>query len=189
MRCSWATSVFTCTGLNRPTRIICAMPRASLRSDLLICCAVSKAFMCRVSTQITGRLATVNALTSHCDSGPASIPIRPKDTPSEVRTAIMSAGSVGTLCSKITLPASSTTHTDVVFTDTSRPAKWTILSLLPRDRGRQTSIHYRQRKGTRTHHRCVLRPPRYTICGFRKETIAGTQSNERDAPRALQPDL
>jgi hypothetical protein len=32
--------------------------------------------MCRVSTQITGSLA-VNALTSHCDSGPASIPIRP----------------------------------------------------------------------------------------------------------------
>src|SRR6266851_9984702 len=38
MRCSWATSVFTCTGLNRPTRIICAIPRASLRSVLLICC-------------------------------------------------------------------------------------------------------------------------------------------------------
>src|ERR1700730_18130900 len=55
MRCSWATSVFTCTGLNSPTRIICAIPRASLRSVLLICCAVSRAFMCRVSTQITGR--------------------------------------------------------------------------------------------------------------------------------------
>src|SRR6266699_1671582 len=81
MRCCWATSVFTCTGLNRPTRIICAIPRASLRSVLLICCAVSKAFMCRVSTQITGRSAAVNAFTSHCDSGPASIPIRPKGTP------------------------------------------------------------------------------------------------------------
>src|SRR6516225_7610693 len=44
--------------------------------------------------------------------------------------AMISAGSVGTFCSKITLPASSTTHTDVVFTDTSRPTKWTILSLL-----------------------------------------------------------
>src|SRR6266851_3339691 len=43
MRCSWATSVFTCTGLNRPTRIICAIPRASLRSVLLIRCAVSRA--------------------------------------------------------------------------------------------------------------------------------------------------
>src|SRR5262249_52081170 len=88
--------------------------------------------MCRVSTQITGRLATVNALTSHCDSGPASIPIRPKLTPSELRMAMISAGSVGTFCSKITLPASSITHTDVAFTDTSRPTKWTILSLLPR---------------------------------------------------------
>src|SRR6516165_5713021 len=75
--------------------------------------------MCRVSTQITGRSAAINPLTSHCDSGPASIPIRPKDTPSEVRTAMISAGSVGTFCSKITLPASSTTHTDVSFTDTS----------------------------------------------------------------------
>jgi hypothetical protein len=28
-----------------------------LRSVLLICCAVSNAFMCRVSTQITGRSA------------------------------------------------------------------------------------------------------------------------------------
>src|SRR6516225_8706837 len=44
--------------------------------------------------------------------------------------AMISAGSVGTFSSKITLPASSTTHTDVVFTDTSRPTKWTILSLL-----------------------------------------------------------
>jgi imidazolonepropionase-like amidohydrolase len=37
-------------------RIICAMPRASLRSILLIC-ACSTARMCRVSTQITGRPA------------------------------------------------------------------------------------------------------------------------------------
>src|ERR1700693_3228182 len=83
MRCSWATSVFTCTRLHKATRLICAIPRASLRPFLLICCAVSKAFMCRVSTQITGSSAAVNALTSHCDSGPASIPIRPKLTPSE----------------------------------------------------------------------------------------------------------
>jgi hypothetical protein len=34
-------------------------------------------FMCRVCTQITGRPASARALTSHCDSGPASIPIRP----------------------------------------------------------------------------------------------------------------
>ncbi len=34
MRRFWLASVFTCTGRYRPTRIICAMPRASLRSLL-----------------------------------------------------------------------------------------------------------------------------------------------------------
>src|SRR6516165_5381660 len=36
---------------------------------------------------------------------------------------MIASGSVSTFCSKITLPASSTTHTDVSFTDTSRPTK------------------------------------------------------------------
>jgi hypothetical protein len=34
--------------------------------------------MCRVSIQITGKPASVSALNSHCDSGPASSPIRLK---------------------------------------------------------------------------------------------------------------
>src|SRR3954468_11110601 len=51
------------------------MPRASLRSVLLIC-AFSTARMWRVSTQITGKPASASALNSHCDSGPASSPIR-----------------------------------------------------------------------------------------------------------------
>lgn len=38
----WLVSVFTCTGRNRLTRIICAMPRASLRS-VLFTCALRKA--------------------------------------------------------------------------------------------------------------------------------------------------
>src|SRR6184192_1729668 len=46
-----------------------SMPRASLRSLLLIC-ADSAAFICRVSTQITGKPASANALYSHCDKGP-----------------------------------------------------------------------------------------------------------------------
>src|SRR5262245_1768724 len=50
------------------------MPRASLRSVLLIC-AFSTACMCRVSTQTTGSSASARALNSHCDSGPASNPI------------------------------------------------------------------------------------------------------------------
>src|ERR1700757_1459203 len=45
------------------------MPRASLRSVLLIC-AFSTACMCRVSTQITGNSASARALNSHCDNGP-----------------------------------------------------------------------------------------------------------------------
>jgi hypothetical protein len=67
--------VFTCTGLDRPTRIIWAIPRASLRSLLLICCAFKSAIMCRVSTQTTGGPAAVRPLTSHCYRVPALIPI------------------------------------------------------------------------------------------------------------------
>src|SRR5215468_5211243 len=183
MRCCWASSVFTCTGLNRPTRIICAIPRASLRSVLLICCAVSKAFMCRVSTQITGRSAATNALTSHCDNGPASIPIRPKGTRSEVRTAMISAGSVGTFCSKITLPASSTTHTDVAFTDTSKPAKWTILSLLPRSSRSPDLYPLSSEKGDPHSSSMRAGPPRYTICPIRKQSVAADDRRQRLADR------
>src|SRR5271166_842481 len=43
------------------------MPRASLRSVLLIC-ACNTALMCRVSTQITGKAASASAQNSHCDS-------------------------------------------------------------------------------------------------------------------------
>jgi DNA helicase II / ATP-dependent DNA helicase PcrA len=48
------------------------MPRASLRSVLLIC-ALSTAFICRVSTQTTGKPASARALKSHCDSGPGVV--------------------------------------------------------------------------------------------------------------------
>src|SRR5437763_1478840 len=44
------------------------MPRASLRSVLLIC-AFSTACMCRVSTQIAGKPASARTLNSHCDNG------------------------------------------------------------------------------------------------------------------------
>jgi Glycosyl hydrolase family 3 N terminal domain len=44
-----------------PARIICAIPRASLRSVLLICaCKIAR--MCRVSTQMTGKFASPSAL-------------------------------------------------------------------------------------------------------------------------------
>jgi hypothetical protein len=44
----------------------------------LLICAFNTAFMCRVSTQITGKPASARALKSHCDSGQASNPIRLK---------------------------------------------------------------------------------------------------------------
>src|SRR3954464_3586708 len=60
---------------------------------------------------------------------------------------MISAGSVGTFCSKITLPPSPPTHTDVFFTDTSRPAKGAVSSLLPgcsrSSRPRSTHRHRR----------------------------------------------
>src|SRR5205807_6193266 len=46
--------------------------------DHLLICAFNTALMCRVSTQITGKPASARALISHCDSGPASNPIRLK---------------------------------------------------------------------------------------------------------------
>src|SRR6516165_5020731 len=73
MRSFWLRNLLTCTGRSSPTRIICAMPRASLRSVLLIC-AFSTARMCRVSTQITGKPASAKALYSHCDSWPSFKP-------------------------------------------------------------------------------------------------------------------
>ena len=50
----------------KPTRIICAMPRASLRS--VVDLAVSTACMCRVDTD-HGKSASARARNSHCDSG------------------------------------------------------------------------------------------------------------------------
>jgi hypothetical protein len=44
----------------------CAIPRASLRSVLLIR-AFNAARMCRVSTQTTGKPASASPLKSHCD--------------------------------------------------------------------------------------------------------------------------
>src|SRR5580704_4466430 len=79
---------------------------------------------------------------------------------------MISAGSVGTFCSKITLPASSTTHTDVSFTDTSRPTKCAISSLLPR-----CSWSCRPRSDIVTEGDAYSsskrepQPPRYTILG------------------------
>src|SRR6516225_11347940 len=65
--------------------------------------------------------------------------------------------------------------------------------IAPSSRGRLTSIHYCQRKGARTHHRCVPRPPRYTILR-RIRVIAGrsgegllTEPTTATQPRRQEP--
>src|ERR1700720_960244 len=87
----WLASVLTRTGRNKPTRIICAIPRASLRS-LLLTCALRNAFACRVSMQIAGTPASANPLNSHCDRGPASRPTRSSRHAGSQRTARRSSG-------------------------------------------------------------------------------------------------
>src|ERR1700733_8897098 len=77
---------------------------------------------------------------------------------------MISAGSVGIFCSKITLPVSSTTHTDVSFTDTSRPTKCAISSLLPRcPRSHRPRSTHRHRRGCALAIKPEPQPPRYTI--------------------------
>src|SRR5438270_13192458 len=77
---------------------------------------------------------------------------------------MISDGSVGTFCSKITLPASSTTHTDVSFTDTSRPTKCAISSLLPRcSRSPDLDPFIATEGDARSASKAEPQPPRYTI--------------------------
>src|SRR5438067_42947 len=49
---------------------------------------------------------------------------------------MIASGSVGTFCSRITVPASSTSHTDVSLTATSRPTKCVIYRSFLDARGR-----------------------------------------------------
>ena len=84
-----------CTGRNQPSRISCAIPRASLRSFLTgIARKASRTW--RVSNSSTGSPAARIAAYSHCDSGPASRPIRSSSQPSPRNQAISASGSLGT---------------------------------------------------------------------------------------------
>ena len=85
--------------------------------------------MCRVSTQITGKPASAITLKSHCDSGPASSPIRLKWYEGFVNTVSKASGSLATFTSRTILPVSSTMQTLVSLTETSSPAKWSVLRL------------------------------------------------------------
>lgn len=110
----WLVSVLTWTGRNRLTRIIWAMPRASMRSDLFGC-ASRKALVWRVSMQITGRPASARPLISHCDSGPASRPIRSKVQAGSESTRTRSSGWLSTFLSRQILPVSSTMQLRSLF--------------------------------------------------------------------------
>ena len=74
-RVSCAGSDLQCTGRNQPSRISCAMPRASLRS-VFTGIALKASRTCRVSSSSTASPASRIPAYSHCDSGPASRPIR-----------------------------------------------------------------------------------------------------------------
>src|SRR5271165_3439137 len=83
----------------------------------------------------------------------------------EVNRATISSGSVGSFRSHTTLPVSSTTHTAVSFTETSRPTKYVIaiapFSLLE---VRVTPIWSSPVEGLRATY-SATQPPRYTIFG------------------------
>jgi len=84
--------------------------------------ADSAAFTWRVSSSTTSSPACVRPACSHCDSGPASRPIRVTTRPSWPRNRISVSGSLATLASRTIRPVPSTTHTLLCSSDTSIPA-------------------------------------------------------------------
>src|ERR1700730_10036854 len=127
-RPSWDPGDLACTGRNHPMRNSCAMPRASLRS-VLITIADSAAFTCRVSRSTTSNPAATKPAYSHCDSGPASSPIRVPPVSSPRKNPTRASGSLATFASRTILPAPSTTHTLLFSNDTSIPAKYCMTVL------------------------------------------------------------
>src|SRR5947209_10766567 len=96
---------------------------------------------------------------------------------------MISDGSVGTFCSKITLPASSTTHTDVSFTDTSRPTKCAISSLLPRcSRSPDLDPFIATEGDARSASKAEPQPPRYTILRGHEYAFGRPRLNGSIAP-------
>src|SRR5690242_6081389 len=79
--------------------------------------------MWRVSTQTTGSPASSKSVTSHCDIGPASRPIRAYSIPASIKSATIASGSVVTLASRTIFPVSSTMQIAVSLTETSNPAQ------------------------------------------------------------------
>src|SRR5208282_4445322 len=81
----------------------------------------------------------------------------------EVNRATISSGSVGTFRSHTTLPVSSTTHTAVSFTETSRPTKY-VIAIAPSSllEVTVTPIWSSHVEGLRSTY-SATQPPRYTI--------------------------
>src|SRR5665213_2694062 len=76
----------------------------------------------------------------------------------------MSSGSVATFCSSTTLPASSTTHAAVSFTDTSSRTKCAMPSLLPSMPEVSCDLASSVREGAAdSRSQIAPQPPRYTI--------------------------
>jgi hypothetical protein len=105
---------------NQPSRISCAIPRASLRSDFTGI-ALNASCTCRVSNSSTARPASRIAAYNHCDSGPASRPIRARLDPSDLNHAISASGSLATFPSRTIFPFASTTQMLEHSNDTSIP--------------------------------------------------------------------
>jgi len=102
------------------------MPRASLRS-VLTGIALNALRTCLVSSSSTARPASRIAAKSHCDNGPASSPTRATSMPSPRNQATSASGSLATLASRTTRPVASTTHTLLNSSETSIPAKCSMV--------------------------------------------------------------
>jgi len=120
-RVSCAASDLQCTGLNQPRRISCAIPRASFLS-VFTGIVLNAARTCRVSRSSAAKPASRRPANSHCDSGPASRPIRARSNDCARSHDTSASGSVVNLASTTILPPPSTTQTLERSNDTSIPA-------------------------------------------------------------------
>ena len=119
-RSSCAGSDLQCTERNQPSRISCAIPRASLRS-VFTGIALKASRTCRVSSNSTVSPASRMPAYSHCDKGPASRPIRVTATSNLPNQPIKASGSLATFASRTIRPLASTTQMLALSSDTSIP--------------------------------------------------------------------
>jgi hypothetical protein len=102
--------------------MICAMPRASLRSVLFGIAPIA-ALAWRASMQIAGMPASVSPPCSQAVSEQASSPTRSIFIPHASKNATSTSGSLAARASRTIIPASSTMQMVVSSNDTSKPAK------------------------------------------------------------------